>query len=234
MSLNKPQIKLLRGNSDKLMNSKIRLSANQPLYIKDKNYLLIGNDSELKSTKPITVPFVKGWIMDWQATNNDWSISTDTDEISSYYFGPNPRSTGGVSLDAKDHFELSLSPINQTPDTGIVLDINRVSDGAQVVNSLTTNAPINTINSKKLSINTFESLTLTPKDESSTINIGACNIVIGSGSTSISYGPGSGKLFGRITNADFSDAVMCEKASNSVTFILQDAANTRHTVKMGW
>ena len=64
MSLNKPQIKLLRGNSDKLMNSKVRLSANQPLYIKDKNYLLIGNDSELKSTKPFTVPFVKGWIMD--------------------------------------------------------------------------------------------------------------------------------------------------------------------------
>lgn len=234
MSLNKPQIKLLRGNSDKLMNSKVRLSANQPLYIKDKNYLLIGNDSELRSTKPITVPFVKGWIMDWQNTNNDWSISTDTDEISSYYFGPNPRSTGGVSLDAKDHFELSLSPINETPDTGIALSVDWVTQAGKKNNRLKIDTPITMINSSTINIGT-ESSGSNPKitiGKSSGVNAGTLtlnNLTVNINDV-ITYTPGS-SLEGKITSDKM---VASASTTNSFTIDILDPNRDYHKLTFYW
>lgn len=76
------RIRILRGNSDRIVTNGSKLVKGQPLYNTDKNYLTIASQDNTALTRlPITVRELKGWF-------EDNTKITKTLDSSYYYIGP--------------------------------------------------------------------------------------------------------------------------------------------------
>lgn len=79
----KNSIQLLRISSNKLSSSDYLLDG-QPLYIKDKNYLSIGNDNSTINKQPITTRSIIGYVGDTNTTLSNDSFNEE-DELQEEY-----------------------------------------------------------------------------------------------------------------------------------------------------
>lgn len=77
---NRYKIQMLRGNAATINNEDAVLASGQPLYIKDRNYLAVGDGSSIKNIEPITVRSLVGWADDKNSTGK-WGGKS----VSKYY-----------------------------------------------------------------------------------------------------------------------------------------------------
>lgn len=128
------KIKLLRGNTNNL-NSTTNLDPGQPLFVMDKNYLIIGDKSNKKlNGKPITVREVKGYYED--------SNGITTSKASEYSFGPSSDNTStvikgsgslNICVNSESNKVISLSQDNITLNKAVTTSSSFTSNG--VINS---------------------------------------------------------------------------------------------------
>lgn len=111
---NNGKIRFLRANASDLDSTK-KLTAGQPLYIADKNYLTVGNlndDNKASNAQPIDARRIHGYTSDNNTLNN---TNTGEYKVEPYIFDTNKS---GLLIKAPDEIKLEADKVSATEFTG--------------------------------------------------------------------------------------------------------------------